>query len=162
MTTRQTRPVATIKNGTVIDHIAAGQSLNIVHLLQIDARSVRITLGLNYSSSILENKDFIKIEGHELTPEEANQVAILAPEATISIVRDEKVVQKFRVAMPEIIEGIIVCPNHNCISNSEAMDTAFNVQQRGHEVRLLCRYCQKTFFQNEIKQYRTEAKGIRR
>lgn len=160
MASRFPRTVSTIKNGTVIDHITAGQALTIVNLLQLDTYPGRVTLGLHFPSTIMGHKDIIKIEAHELTPEEGNQVAILAPEATISIIQRDKVIRKFMVALPETIEGIVVCPNRNCITNCEELETAFHIQQRGHDVRLRCHHCQKVFSQNAIK-YRTKAKSIR-
>lgn len=52
-----------------------------------------------------------------LDPEELNKIALIAPNATINIVKNAEVVEKQKVTLPEIIEGIVYCTNPNCISN---------------------------------------------
>lgn len=145
--------VFAIKGGTAIDHIKAGQALKIIEVLKLNSDENIVTVGMNFPSKALKRKDLIKVEGRELTPEEANRVAILAPQATINIIRDFEVVKKFKVQIPEQVEKLITCPNPKCISNNENMKTIFYVTNKGQQVKLKCRYCEKTFDQSEIKSY---------
>jgi aspartate carbamoyltransferase regulatory subunit len=145
--------VFTIKQGTVIDHINAGQALKIISILKLNSNDNIVTVGLNFPSKALKYKDLIKVEGRELNPDEANRVAILAPQATINIIRNFEVVKKFKVQIPEQVEKLITCPNPKCITNNEAMKTIFYVSASGQQVKLKCRYCEKTFDQSEIKSY---------
>lgn len=142
--------VAVIKNGTVIDHIPAGQGLRIVKLLNLDKHKKQVALGLNLSSKTLKHKDLIKVEERELTSEEVNQVAILAPQATISIIEESKIVRKFHVSIPETLAGIIHCPNQQCISNHEKIVSLFLIKQKAKRNLLCCKYCRKTFYEHEI------------
>jgi aspartate carbamoyltransferase regulatory subunit len=101
----------------------------------------------------LKFKDLIKVENRELTPEEISKLAILAPDATINIIRNFQIYKKFHAELPEIISYVIVCPNPKCITNHERMETRFHVKPENRVVKLKCHYCEKTFAQNEIKDY---------
>jgi aspartate carbamoyltransferase regulatory subunit len=150
----RSRSVPAIDNGTVIDHIQAGYGLKIIDLLKInDGRHV-VTIGLNLESKLIGHKDIIKITGRHITPEEANQIAILSPEATINIVRNFRVESKYRVQAPDMIARIVVCPNSRCISNCSGMESRFEVQNFQGTLWLRCHYCEKSYSQSEIKGYR--------
>ena len=112
--------VVPIKNGTVIDHIAAGQALNVLKILEINARTdAVVSVVMNVRSKKMGRKDIVKVEDRELKPEEVDKIALIAPNATINIIRDSEVIEKHKVYLPESIEGIIRCANPNCISNAE-------------------------------------------
>lgn len=150
MNLQKTWPVAAIRNGTVIDHISAGQALKIIHLLKLSQHQKLVTLGLNLPSKTLNIKDLIKVEEWELTPEKANQVAILSPKSTINIIQEHEVVRKFQVNIPTVLNGIFICPNPNCISNHTSMTSCFNISQRHFNILMQCKYCRKSFSQNDI------------
>jgi len=112
--------VVPIKNGTVIDHITAGQALNVLKILEINARTdAVVSVVMNVRSKKMGRKDIVKVEDRELKPEEVDKIALIAPNATINIIRDSEVIEKHKVYLPKSIEGIIRCANPNCISNVE-------------------------------------------
>jgi aspartate carbamoyltransferase regulatory subunit len=112
--------VVPIRNGTVIDHIAAGQALNVLKILEINARTdAVVSVVMNVRSKKMGKKDIVKVEDRELKPEEVDKIALIAPNATINIIRDSEVIAKHKVYLPKSIEGIIRCANPNCISNAE-------------------------------------------
>lgn len=150
VTKPKTLAVNAIKNGTVIDHIYAGEALKIVLLLCLNKHPKIVTLGLNLPSKTLEAKDIIKIEDRELNPQEANQVALLAPKATINIIKEYEVIKKFPVQIPDLINSQFSCPNPKCISNHEKIATVFYVKQRQQHRVLQCKFCRKVFTQHEI------------
>src|SRR5438093_65673 len=102
----KTLPVSAIKNGTVIDHIRQGQAPRIMHLLNMVQSKNKITMGLNLPSKRIGLKDLLKIENRALTNDEANEVVIFAPEATINIIKDFEVIQKITTRFPESIAGV--------------------------------------------------------
>ena len=134
--------VSKIKNGTVIDHISGGHALDVVKILGITGKEKKvITIAINVPSRRFKTKDIIKIEGRELNPQEVHKIALLAPHATINIVRNYKVVEKQRVKLPKIIENILKCANPACISNSnEPVQAKFYVES-GEPLLLKCHYC---------------------
>lgn len=154
MTQEKKLLVSAIKNGTVIDHIDAGHALKIIRILNLADHQKVVTVGLNLPSRAMKFKDIIKVEGRELTPEEANRVAILAPTASLNIIRNYEVVKKFNLKLPEKIDHLLVCPNLKCITNHEPMDSSFKIFPVGHEVKVKCVYCEKTFNQSEIQEYK--------
>ncbi len=145
--------VSAIKNGTVIDHVACGQAFTIIRLLNLLQHKKIVTVGLNLPSKSMGCKDLIKVEGIELTPNEANRVAIFSPESSVNIIRNYNVIKKFFVTIPEKISRLIVCPNPKCITNHDRMESLFLVRKEGKEIKLHCYYCEKTFSNNEINQY---------
>ena len=146
--------VAAIKNGSVIDHITAGNALKIIRLLNLASHNKLVTVGLNLPSRAMKYKDLIKVEDRELTPAEVNHVAILSPQASINIIKNYNVVKKFTVTIPETIDYVITCPNPKCITNNEPMSSKFHVQKTKDGIKLKCHYCEKVFSQAEIKDYK--------
>ncbi|MEM1550311.1 MAG: aspartate carbamoyltransferase regulatory subunit [Candidatus Bathyarchaeia archaeon] len=140
---KKTLRVSKIKDGTVIDHIARGHALNVIKILGIDGRSSGIiTIAMNVPSQKLGVKDIVKIEGRELKPDEVDKIALIAPHATINIIRNYRVVEKQRVKLPQIIHGIVKCINPTCISNSEnePVKSVFYIENED-PLRLRCHYC---------------------
>jgi aspartate carbamoyltransferase regulatory subunit len=150
----KTLPVAAIKEGTVIDHIPAGFALTILQLLKLPQSKHRISLGLNLSSSSLGLKDLIKIENRALTEKEAHDIAVFAPKATINIIKNYHVFSKISAKLPDEVVRILVCPNPRCITNCEAVNTLFLVEEHKQQVLLHCHFCEKTFERNQIKDNR--------
>jgi len=62
----KTIKVNAIKNGTVIDHIAAGKILKVIDILNLTGDN-SVMIGMNLSSNKIGKKDIIKIENRELT-----------------------------------------------------------------------------------------------
>ncbi|MFA4830617.1 MAG: aspartate carbamoyltransferase regulatory subunit [Patescibacteria group bacterium] len=146
--------VFAIKEGTVVDHIKAGNALKIIRILNLADNQKVVTVGLNLSSKTLGLKDIIKVEKRELTADEISRVAILAPQATINIVRNYKIDKKFQAEMPKVIEYVVVCPNPKCLTNNESVPTKFNVAFKADGIRLKCHYCEKIFREHEIVSYK--------
>ncbi len=137
--------VEAIQQGTVIDHIPAGQGIRILKRLHLEAAGKRITVGLNLPSKDLGLKDLIKVEGRMFTEDEAHQLALFAPEGTINVIDDYSVVNKFTMRLPETLEGVFNCPNTNCISLNEPVKSFFYVLPVGPQVKMKCKYCEKSF-----------------
>lgn len=139
--------VRPIKNGTVIDHITAGQALNVLKILGISGTTTAVvSVAMNVPSKVLGSKDIVKIEDRELEEKEVDRVSLIAPNATINIIRDFEVVEKYRVDLPERLEGVMKCDNPNCISNtSEPVISKFTVNKKPVELR--CIYCEHVISQ---------------
>ncbi len=133
--------VRPIRHGTVIDHITGGQALNVLRILGIrgSSRAV-VSVAMNVPSQKMGVKDIVKVEDRELREEEVDKIALIAPSATINIIRDYRVVDKHRVELPSMVEGVCRCANPNCISqSSEPVVSKFLVKREPVELR--CYYC---------------------
>ncbi|GAA5648390.1 MULTISPECIES: aspartate carbamoyltransferase regulatory subunit [Vibrio] len=137
--------VEAIRHGSVIDHVPANIGIKILQLFRMHDHCERITIGLNLPSSALGHKDLIKIENVFLTKDQANQLALYAPHATVNQIEDYQVVNKLTLTLPERIDGVFACPNSNCISHGEPVESRFKVQQKSDNVQLKCHYCEKVF-----------------
>jgi aspartate carbamoyltransferase regulatory subunit len=141
MSERELR-VSKIKDGTVIDHISGGYALDVVKILGITGREKRVmTIAVNVPSKRFRTKDIVKIEGRALNSQELNRIALVAPHATINIVRNYAVVEKLEVRLPKIIEGVIKCINPGCISNSNEPAIAKFYVETEEPIVLKCHYC---------------------
>jgi aspartate carbamoyltransferase regulatory subunit len=139
MTDKEALRVSKIENGTVIDHVSAGQALNVLAILGIDGLGDDVlSIGMNVPSDRLGRKDVVKIEGRELSQSELDVLSLIAPAATINIIRNYDVADKHRVERPEEVTGVLQCPNHNCISTEdEPVASRFDVLDDG----VRCEYC---------------------
>ena len=131
--------VSKIENGTVIDHITAGQAVNVLAILGIDGTSgEEVSVGMNVPSDRLGRKDVVKVEGRELSQDEVDVLSLIAPAATINIIREFEVAEKHRVSRPGEVTGVLSCPNANCITTeNEPVDSRFEVLEEG----VRCTYC---------------------
>ncbi|CDH07398.1 aspartate carbamoyltransferase, regulatory subunit (allosteric regulation) [Xenorhabdus bovienii str. oregonense] len=137
--------VEAIKCGTVIDHIPAHIGFKLLSLFKLTETDQRITIGLNLPSNQLGRKDLIKIENTFLTEQQANQLAMYAPHATVNNIENYEVVKKVPINLPEQIDSILVCPNSNCISHNEPVESSFYVIPTANDVIVRCKYCEKEF-----------------
>ena len=135
--------ISKIKDGIVIDHIPAGRALIVLKILGITGKEgFRVALVMNVESRKLKVKDIVKIEGKELGERELSYIALIAPTATINIIKEYEVVQKFKVTVPDRVEGLIRCKNPRCITNQprEPIKPAFKVISKD-PLKLMCEYC---------------------
>jgi len=134
--------VRPIRQGTVIDHIRGGQALNVLKILGIyGTTEAVVSVAMNVPSKVLGSKDIVKVEGRELEQKEVDRISLIAPDATINIIRDFEVIEKYRVDLPERIDGLVKCNNPNCISNTkEPVISKFMVNKKPVELR--CVYCE--------------------
>ena len=136
--------VRPINNGTVIDHIAGGQALNVLKILGISGSTdAMVSVVMNVDSRKLGRKDIVKVEDRELLEEEVNRIALIAPDASINIIRNCKVIEKRKVDLPDEIVGVVRCQNPNCISNTlEPIKSRMLVKAK-NPVLLRCLYCEQ-------------------
>jgi len=134
--------VRKIKDGSVIDHITPGFSLDVLKILDINGKDGEVvSCAMNVESKQLHHKDIVKIQNRELKPNEVDKIALIAPSATINIIRNYNVASKKVVELPSSIRGIMKCDNPSCISNSrEPVEPQFGVDRR-EPIRLRCYFC---------------------
>ena len=144
--------VRRIKEGTVIDHIDEGKGLQVLDALRIDGHDGSlITIALNVPSGKSKKKDIIKVENKFLKDDDTNKIAVISPKATINIIKNYKLIEKRRVALPNEIDRIFRCSNPDRITNStERIDSVMDLIDKEGMI-LKCRYCARVLDVNEIK-----------
>lgn len=134
--------VSAIENGTVIDHIPAGKTFQVVNLLGLQNAAEPITIGFNLPSKKVGKKGIIKISNKFFTDEEINRLSVVAPKIVLNIIKNYEVVEKKTVEIPDELRGIVKCNNPKCITNNEPMQTVFTIADKAHGI-LKCHYCDK-------------------
>lgn len=142
--------VAALENGTVIDRIPSEQLFKVVSMLRLDTITDSITIGNNFGSKKIGKKGIIKVADYFFKDEEINKIALIAPQATINVIRDYKVVEKYSITLHDKLRGIIRCNNPKCISNNEPMETVFHVTRR-EPLEVTCHYCNRPMESHEIE-----------
>src|SRR5437773_126482 len=136
--------VTRIQKGTVIDHIPAGRALKVLKILGIgDSVTSTVTVAMHVPSRAMGWKDIVKVEDRELGAREIEKIALIAPAATVNVIRNYNVAEKRRVTLPDRAVGILRCANPNCISNvREPIETEFVVRSK-NPLRVVCKYCDR-------------------
>lgn len=145
------RIIRAIENGIVIDHLPAGVAWKVADILGlIEQQEGKISLGDNHrSNKVAGLKSFIKIEGRNLSNYEMDLIALVAPNATLNLIRDGKVFEKKQVKLPETLIGVVKCPNLNCISNKESEGIKTKIYCK--DDIFSCHYCRQIFSRRDFK-----------
>ncbi len=138
-----------IQIGTVIDHIPAARALEVLRVLGIDAdHKAAVTVLMNVPSSHYGHKDIIKIEGKKLAKREVAQIALIAPSASVNTIQNFSVVDKYVVQTPKVLEGVVPCPNPNCITGREGTPKLH--VESASPLSIRCQYCEKVYRGSEL------------
>lgn len=144
---RRTMQVEAIADGTVVDHIPSAVTLRVVQLLA--GPHDQVFIGVNLRSAKVGSKGVVKIAGRELSETVISRLALLAPGATMSIIRGYRVIHKSPIPVPPAFLGIARCPNGNCITNHEQWESRFEVIDR-RPLIVRCHHCERSFPADEL------------
>lgn len=147
---KKERLVAAIENGTVIDHIPATKTYQVVNLLELQSLNTPVTIGNNFVSKKIGKKGIIKVSDKFFSDEEISRLSVVAPKIVLNIIKDYEVVEKKTVETPNELRGIVKCNNPMCITNNEPMQTVFHVVDKTHGL-LKCHYCDKEQDINKVE-----------
>ena len=135
--------VGRIEEGFVLDHIKAGKSMTIYHDLKLDKLDCCVAIIKNARSNKMGKKDIIKIEGP--LDIDLNVLGVLDPNLTINIIKDNNIVAKHKLELPETVTGIIRCKNPRCITSIEQeLPHSFKLTDRNRRI-YRCIYCESKF-----------------
>jgi aspartate carbamoyltransferase regulatory subunit len=132
--------IDSIQNGIVIDHITAGKAMQLYELLGLDKLDASIAIIKNAHSDKRGKKDIIKIDAD--IPVDVDVIGYVDPGATVNVIRDEKLVEKRNIEMPNRLINVIKCKNPRCITSTEQeLDHIFKLTDRKNKV-YRCLYCE--------------------
>jgi aspartate carbamoyltransferase regulatory subunit len=110
-------------------------------------------VALNVPSVKHEKKDIIKVENKFLEKKETDKLALIAPNATINIIKNYNLVEKRRIQLPDKIIGFFKCPNLRCITNTEdGLKSKIEIMDKKTLI-LKCQYCARSITTNELINY---------
>ena len=109
--------IDSIKNGIVIDHIAAGKSMEIYYQLELDKLDCTVAIIKNVHSKKMGLKDIIKIDSEMEVDLDA--LGYIDSEATVNIIKDGVRCEKKKLTLPMQIKDVLHCKNPRCITTTE-------------------------------------------
>ena len=133
--------IGQIKDGIVLDHITAGKAMTIYNILKLDELDCTVAMIKNADSPKLGKKDILKIS--TLLDMDLDVLGYLDPSITVNVIRDGKVAERRKVALPERVVGVIKCKNPRCITSVEqGIVHEFKLADRKKGV-YRCIYCEQ-------------------
>ncbi|MFH1408335.1 MAG: aspartate carbamoyltransferase regulatory subunit [Nanoarchaeota archaeon] len=142
--------VSALEEGTVIDHIPTKNTFKVVWLLKLAKHEDIVLIATNLTSKRLGKKGLIKISGKQLTQEEANKLALVAPDATINIIKNTDVIRKIKVQLPSELINVARCYNPSCITNNDVVISRLMVENR-KPLLLRCHYCERSMTEQDVE-----------
>ena len=132
--------ISGIKEGVVLDHIQAGKSMEIYKYLGLGKMYCTVAIIKNARSSKMGRKDIIKIEG-PLDSLDLDVLGYIDHTITVNIIRDERIVEKRCLSLPDRLVNVIHCKNPRCITSVEQeLPHIFYLADKEKEV-YRCQYC---------------------
>ena len=132
--------IDSIKNGFVIDHIKAGNAMKVYQYLNLDELDCPVAIIKNVASAKAGRKDIIKIDADINL--DLDVLGYIAPDATVNVVKDSKIVEKMHLALPETLTDVIKCKNPRCITTTEQdIEHIFKLTDKENRV-YRCIYCE--------------------
>lgn len=129
-----------LKDGIVLDHIQAGKSMEIYRLLGLGKMDCTVAIIKNAKSNKLGRKDIIKIEG-SMDNLDLDILGYIDHHITVNVIRDDAIIEKKRLSLPDKLVNVIRCKNPRCITSIEpGLPQIFYLSDRKSE-RYRCRYC---------------------
>jgi aspartate carbamoyltransferase regulatory subunit len=133
--------VDSITQGIVIDHIKAGKGMEIYKHLNLDVLDYPVAIIKNVKSSKYGKKDIIKVEGS--MDIDFDVLGYIDPNITVNIVKDEKIVDKVNLKLPEKLINVIKCKNPRCITTGEMGINHIFTLTDAEKGEYRCEYCQQ-------------------
>lgn len=131
--------IDSIENGYVIDRIPAGKAMKVYEILGLSKLTSQVAIITNAKSKTTDAiKDIIKI--NDLIDLDLDVISYIAPDATVNVIKDSKIVEKKKMSLPSQLINVIKCPNPRCICNNENIDNIFKLTDTNGTYR--CIYCE--------------------
>jgi aspartate carbamoyltransferase regulatory subunit len=132
--------IGQIKDGIVLDHIAAGRGMEIYNILKLGELDCMVAMVKNADSPKLGKKDIIKI-GQVIDLDFA-VLGYIDPGITVNIIKDGKLAKRAYLSLPDRVTGIIRCKNPRCITSTEqGLVHEFKLTNRDRKI-YRCIYCE--------------------
>lgn len=134
--------VGKIEEGFVLDHIKAGKSLSIYHLLRLDKLDCTVAIIKNARSNKMGKKDILKVEC-DIDTLDLDILAFIDHNITVNVIKDGEIVDKKELVLPKEIHHVIRCKNPRCITSIEQeLPHIFVLADEKKEI-YRCKYCEE-------------------
>lgn len=135
--------ISGIENGYVIDHIAAGKSMDIYKYLELGKLDCQVAIIKNATSNKMGKKDIIKVQGEMNL--DLDIIGFVDNNITVNVIRNGKIVEKKNLTLPKKVTNVIRCKNPRCITSIE-QELPHIFKLTDHEKKIYrCIYCEEKF-----------------
>ena len=132
--------IDSIQNGIVIDHISAGNAMELYNILGLGNLDCTVAILKNVTSKKLGRKDIIKID--QVMELDWDLIGYVDPSITVNIIKNGERVEKRQLKTPDIIKNVIHCKNPRCITSIEQeLPQVFKLTDPAKRV-YRCLYCE--------------------
>ena len=136
--------VGKIEEGFVLDHIEAGKSLEIYHLLQLDKLDCTVAIIKNARSDKQGRKDILKVEC-DIDMLNLDVLGFIDHKITVNVIKDGEIVDKLNLKLPSEIKNVVKCKNPRCITSIEQeLPHIFVLADKEKEI-YRCKYCEEKY-----------------
>lgn len=142
--------ISAIEDGTVIDHIPTDATFKVADILRLENHNGVVSIATGLQSKSIGKKGIVKVGGKSLTQDEVNKIAIVAPDATVNIIKNFNVKEKIKVKSPDVIDNVVKCSNPVCITNNEKIQTKFYAASKD-PLKIKCHYCERSMGKDDIE-----------
>ena len=143
--------VGKIEEGFVLDHIKAGNSLDIYEHLGLDKLDCTVAIIKNARSEKMGKKDILKVEC-DIDNLDLDILAFIDHNITVNVIKAGEIVEKKELVLPKMIKNVIKCHNPRCITSIEQeLPHVFLLADEVKEV-YRCKYCKEKYSdKNKLK-----------
>ena len=135
--------ISCIENGYVIDHIAAGKSMDIYKYLELGKLDCQVAIIKNATSNKMGKKDIIKVQGEMNL--DLDIIGFVDNNITVNVIRNGKIVEKKNLTLPKKVTNVIRCKNPRCITSIEQeLPHIFKLTDPEKKI-YRCIYCEEKF-----------------
>ena len=136
--------VGKIEEGFVLDHIKAGNSLDIYEHLGLDKLDCTVAIIKNARSEKMGKKDILKVEC-DIDNLDLDILAFIDHNITVNVIKAGEIVEKKELVLPKMIKNVIKCHNPRCITSIEQeLPHVFLLADEVKEV-YRCKYCEEKY-----------------
>ncbi|MCR5293693.1 MAG: aspartate carbamoyltransferase regulatory subunit [Lachnospiraceae bacterium] len=132
--------IGALEEGFVLDHIKAGNAMTIYRDLKLGKLDCTVAIIKNASSDKMGRKDIIKV-ACPIDYLDLDVLGYIDHNITVNVIKDNKIIEKKRLALPKRIVNVIRCKNPRCITSIEqGLDHIFYLADEKSEL-YRCLYC---------------------
>ena len=136
--------VGKIEEGYVLDHIKAGKSLTIYHLLRLDKTDAQVAIIKNARSNKMGKKDILKVEC-PVGSINLDVLAFLDKNITVNVIQAGEIMHKEDLVLPREVRDVIKCKNPRCITSIEqGLPSIFFLSDEKKGI-YRCKYCEARY-----------------
>lgn len=134
--------VGKIEEGFVLDHIKAGQSLDIYHKLNLDKLDCTVAIIKNAKSNKMGKKDLLKVECN-VEMLDLDVLGFIDHNITVNVIKGGEIIEKKLLHLPKEVTNVIKCRNPRCITSIEQELPHIFVLTNPELETYRCKYCEE-------------------